>query len=224
VKDSVTYTKSVTIKSRDLSAVSTVTAAKALADGEYVTVEGKIVSNDGKFKFVVADATGGMFGYVGDSTASDTGLDTDGYIITDSIVKVTGVISTYNGVKEITMKHETAGTIPVIIESSTAEVTPLATETIADETAFKSKISSTSALTNGGNMYAVTAKFKSVSSSTATFTIGTTNFYVYYPSSDAATNANLVADSSYTITAAYMIYSSKAEFMLYTNGTSVVAA
>ena len=223
VLDSVTYKKSITITARDLSAVSTVAAAKALEDGEYVTVEGKIVADNGKTSFVVADATGGFFGFVADPNTSDTAL-TNNKVVSDSTVKITGVISTYNGVKEITVKHSEAGTIPAVIATTATEVTPLATENLADEAGFKAKASAALALTNGGNMYSLTAKFKSLNKATATFTIGATEFFVYYPSEAAATGANLVADSNYNIVGAYQIYSSKVEFVLMVNGCSVVAA
>lgn len=218
--DSVAYTKSITITTRDLSVVSSIADAKALDDGEYVTIKGQVVADNGKFSAVVADATDGMFVYIGDSYTTDTGLDTDGYVIASSYVSITGSLSTYNGVKEITMNHKDAGTIPACIVTADA-LTAMSTTSIADETAFNAAISSTKALTNGGKIYSLNGVFESLSSRTATFKIGSTEFYVYFASAADATSANLVKDSTYTITGAYQIYNSKPEFIMMKNGTSV---
>lgn len=208
-------TKTITILESDIVSLA---AAKALEDGETVTVQGKVTAVSGTSAYI-ADSTGGMYIYNFSFDSDDTAITNKTWTL-GANVEVKAKVDSYNGLKQLTNRENNAkisGTYAKTI-STNKNYTPIN----LDEAGFKSLKA-----TDAGNVYSFTATYVSGTPLTGTavsvkFKLGSTNITLRTDKYDTVgISTELVANREYKITTPLSWFTSGAQFAFLGIGTSI---
>lgn len=225
----VTFTAKVSKNNKEYSETKTITIldsnivslanAKTLADGEIVTVQGKVTAVSGSSAYI-ADSTGGMYIYNLHYDSEDTAITNKTWTL-GANVEVKAKVASYSGLKQLSNydsenKTKISGTYAKTI-SNDINYTPID----LDEAGFNTLKS-----TDAGNVYTFTATYVSGTPSTGNnvsvkFKLGSTNIILRTDKYDkVGISAELVENREYKITTP-LSWHDGAQFAFLGVGTSI---